>query len=58
MFAITFEGFQGEGGGQGQEERGGQEQRPGSQKDVNTKSGVTTLALSLANWAARLPEVA
>ena len=30
---------------------------PARRSDVNSRSCVTTLALSLANWATRLPEV-
>ena len=30
---------------------------PARRSDVNSRSCVTTLALPLANWAARLPEV-
>ena len=42
---------------EGRREEADRSSDPARRSDVNYRSGVTTLALSLANWVTRLPEV-
>ena len=42
---------------EGRREEADRSSDPARRSDVDSRSYVTTLALSLANWAARLPEV-